>query len=125
MKISRLYTGDDGKSHWDDIELKMDSPYRFAETQPAPPSGAMRSELETANVQFSRIPPNSDSGWRNAPNRRYIVILTGVTELEVADGAKRILGAGSVILAEDLTGQGHRGRSGPEPLDLMIVPLVD
>ncbi|SVD86514.1 uncharacterized protein METZ01_LOCUS439368 [marine metagenome] len=45
-------------------------------------------------------------------------------EFEIGDGTKRQFGIGDVILAEDITGQGHITRViGNEPRSLMLVPL--
>ncbi|MGH7932300.1 MAG: hypothetical protein ACREQN_03925 [Candidatus Binataceae bacterium] len=64
--------------------------------------------------------------WHNAPRRQLVVNLCGEVEITVSDGGKRRFGAGSVLLAEDLTGKGHisRGVSDGERR-VMFVPLAD
>jgi len=52
------------------------------------------------------------------------VNLTGSVELEVGSGEVRRLGPGSIILAEDTTGQGHISRNvGGEPRSCLFVHL--
>lgn len=98
MKIVRIVTGSDGKSH-------------FAEP-PAllPESGGGGPFVPTKTVQFMRVIPQGagfPDDWHPAPKRQFIVLLSGEMELEIETGEKRILTAGDVLLAEDLTGKGH------------------
>ena len=71
-------------------------------------------------------PPGYKLDWHCAPRRQYSISLTGTTEIEVGDGTVARLGPGDVVLAEDLTGQGHVTRVvGDEPRFYAIVPLKD
>ena len=46
-------------------------------------------------------------------------------EIEVGDGTKRQLGAGSILLAEDTEGQGHISRSiNGEPRECLFIPCL-
>ena len=103
MKIPRLYTGDDGQSHWGEIELEMESR----------PSGvsSVRAMQSATGVSFSRYPAGHFVDWHNAPRRQYVITLSGEVEYEVGDGTRRRFGPGSIFLAEDTTGQGHIGRN--------------
>jgi hypothetical protein len=50
--------------------------------------------------------------------------LTGAVDIEIGDGTVRRLGPGDILIAEDLTGQGHGTREvGPEPRVSIFVPL--
>jgi hypothetical protein len=52
--------------------------------------------------------------------------MSGIAEFEVADGTKRRLNPGDVLVAEDLTGHGHIARSiGDEFRVSLAVPLAD
>jgi uncharacterized cupin superfamily protein len=54
-----------------------------------------------------------------------VVTLSGQVEIEAGDGAVRRFGPGDVLLAEDLTGQGHLTRVvGDQPRTALLVPLV-
>jgi hypothetical protein len=115
MKIPRLYTGDDGQSHWDEVEVDMQT------------SGTAAFSLPTAttSVQFASLPGGGSSDWHNSPCRQLVVTLAGDADLEGGDGTTRHLGPGSVFLAEDVTGRGHRGRYSAEPRTLLIVQLSE
>jgi quercetin dioxygenase-like cupin family protein len=52
-----------------------------------------------------------DYDFHNAPARQYIALMDGVIEIETSLGDKRIFKQGDVLLAEDITGKGHRSRN--------------
>ena len=109
--ITRLYTGDDGQSHLE--ELDMDS-------------GAFAwGELKSATgVMFRQSEKGSFSDWHTAPRRQFVITLTGEMEIGLADGTLRRFGPGSVLLADDTTGRGHTTRDvGDAPRITAYVPL--
>src|SRR5207245_5346022 len=84
-----------------------------------PTEGASRSA-------FRASPPGYVLSWHCAPRRQYSISLSGSAESEVGDGTVARVGPGDVILAEDLTGQGHVTRVvGNQPRMYAIVPLSD
>ena len=102
MKIVRIYTGDDGKSHFEDIEAD------YVNEGP----GGRTSALEKASgIVFRETGGDYDYDFHNAPRRQYVINLSGSVEIEVGDGTKRVLGPGDILLAEDTTGQGHISRA--------------
>jgi hypothetical protein len=101
MQLVRLFTGDDGQSHFEDLTVDLEDfggRGRFSSVWPA------------RGVQFRTVPPNYFLDFHVAPRRQLVVNLTGSVELEVGDGTRRVLGPGSILLAEDTTGQGHISR---------------
>jgi hypothetical protein len=102
MRITRLHTGDDGQSHFEDIEIDVCSHGEI---------GALSACYPATGVIFRETTGDYDYGWHNAPVRQYVVMLEGGVEVEVGDGTRRRFGAGDILLAEDTTGQGHRSRS--------------
>ena len=101
MKVTRIYTGDDNRSHFEDIEIDI-----------APLRGSFVSELIPATgVIFRETGGDYDLDFHNAPRRQYIVNLDGSVEITVGSGEKRIFGPGEVFLAEDTEGQGHISRA--------------
>jgi quercetin dioxygenase-like cupin family protein len=71
-------------------------------------------------------PPGYILNWHCAPRRQYTITLSGEAEIEVGDGTVKRIGAGDVILAEDLTGQGHITRVvGNQPRLSVVVPLAE
>ncbi|MGH7767064.1 MAG: hypothetical protein ACREQP_06385 [Candidatus Binatia bacterium] len=113
MKVVRLYTGSDQKSHFEEKALSFEG------------EKIQTTGLQAAGgVVFRRAPAGHVIDWHPAPRRQYVVTLSGSWEIECSDGAKRIFKPGDVMLAEDLTGKGHVSRVlGNEPHIFMTVPL--
>lgn len=109
--IVRLFTGDDGKSHLEELLI----PVEEVESLP------LRGE---ANITFRRAAHGRFSDWHNAPRRQFVITLSGGTEIGLGDGTVRRFGPGDVLLAEDLTGQGHTTRAVGNRLSVTI-PLRD
>jgi mannose-6-phosphate isomerase-like protein (cupin superfamily) len=118
-KIWRVYSGADGQSHIAEEALPMkpflDTEGAHGETTPMQPA---------AGIAFRVAPPGYVLDWHCAPRRQYSISLSGTAEIEVGDGTVARIGPGDVVLAEDLSGQGHMTRViGGEPRFYAIVPL--
>ena len=90
----RLFTGDDGQSHFEDL----------------PPGGtsSVFSKMHAATgVLFKNEPSPHILDWHPAPRRQYCITLSGSVDIRVGDGTAKTFKPGDVFLAEDLTGQGH------------------
>ena len=96
--IVRIYTGQDGQTHFEDLPLTADESQNVAL-----PAGA--------SLTFRRFPADYFSDWHTAPRRQYIFILAGQMEIGIGDGTTRRFGPGDVVLADDLTGRGHTTRT--------------
>lgn len=114
MQAVRVYSGDDGESHLEDI------PGLFAS---ADLQQAMRQRA--SEIIFLGGSGSRDLGWHTAPRRQYLVFLSGHSEIEVGDGTVRRFDPGDVLLAEDLTGRGHLTRSWGEDRRVVFVPLAE
>jgi quercetin dioxygenase-like cupin family protein len=101
MIITRLYTGTDNQSHFEEVEVPFESREDFGLFTPPEPAKA---------VFFREIPPGYAYTWHNVVCREYVVMIDGTVEIETGSGEKRVFRKGDVLLAEDLTGQGHRTR---------------
>ncbi|MCI0438867.1 MAG: hypothetical protein L0177_07010 [Chloroflexi bacterium] len=109
--ICRIYTGADGKSHFEDIDLDK-GPVEWEKMQ------------ASSGVMFRRSEPGNFQDWHCAPRRQYVITLKGGMEIGIGDGTIRRFGPGDVLLADDLTGQGHTTRIiGTEPRISVTVPL--
>lgn len=102
MEITRIYTGTDGHSHFEDL---------VADLNDLGPMGLISDTIPTSGVQFREVSGEYHLDFHRAPRRQYVVNLTGSVEIEVGDGTKRIMGPGTILLAEDTTGQGHISRN--------------
>jgi quercetin dioxygenase-like cupin family protein len=96
MGIFRLYAGNDGESHMEELDLA---------------SHPELTALQGAKgVVFRSTPPGPFSDWHTAPRRQYINTLSGEAEIGLGDGTIHRLRPGDVNMAEDLTGHGHTTR---------------
>ncbi len=101
MKVIRIYTGDDNQSHFEEIEMEFKPRGDATETTP----------LQAAtDIVFRRAPAGYVHDWHVAPKRQYVITLSGQWEVEIGDGTVRRFGPGEILLAEDVTGQGHKSR---------------
>jgi hypothetical protein len=101
FKITRIYAGPDGQSHFEDIDIAMDQK-----------SGRLITSelLKATGVKFIGVDESLPPRWHNAPRRQYVTWPQCRIELEAGDGTKRVLGPGDWLLAEDTTGTGHIAR---------------
>jgi len=116
MKVVRLYTGNDQKSYFEEIELKFGGDQKTLTTD---------SRAATM-VVFRCVPAGTVLDRHPAPRRQYLVTISGSWEIEASPGVKRVFKTGDVMLADDTTGEGHISRVlGSEPHVFMTVPLAD
>ena len=66
--------------------------------------------LDAEKIGFLRMSVGLSADWHPAPGKRFVMVLSGVSEIEVGDGERRQFGPGSVVLVTDAKGQGHRTR---------------
>jgi quercetin dioxygenase-like cupin family protein len=118
-KIWRVYSGADGKSHIEELPLAMKP---FVDTEGA--HGETTALQSVAGIAFRVSPPGYVLDWHCAPRRQYSISLSGQAEIEVGDGTVVRVRPGDVVLAEDLTGQGHITRVvGDEQRFYAVLPL--
>lgn len=101
FKYTRIYSGQDGESHFEDVEIELVDSGRGTDVS---------YEIPADSVSFSKFRDDYGFDLHNAPRERFIVMLTGAIEVETSDGEVRLLGPGTVLRVEDLMGVGHRSR---------------
>src|SRR5688500_3454034 len=117
IAATRIFTGPDGQTHAEEIELKL-----------APGGGSTEvSEMVMATgAQFRRQASNYFEDWHTAPRRQYVITLSGQGEIEIGGGQRIPLGPGHILLVEDLTGKGHISRGvGTEDRISILIPLAE
>ena len=102
MKFTRIFTGDDGISHFEDKDVSLEK---------AGDIGRLSPPMRATGIIFRETDPDYDYDWHPVPQRQFIIMLEGELDVEVGDGEKRHFSAGDVMLFEDTTGQGHRSRT--------------
>jgi hypothetical protein len=102
MKVVRIYTGPDNKSHFEDLQIPLKDSGKV---------GLVSELMKATGVVFRETAGDYNYDFHTAPRRQFVVNLEGEVEIEVGDGTRRILRSGDILLAEDTTGQGHISRA--------------
>jgi hypothetical protein len=113
MNYTRMFADDNGETHFEDVEVPAADNGR---------SSMLSDVFRVKGLQFRYTRPDYDLDFHNAPRRQFIVNLTGGVEIEVSDGEVRRFEPGTVFLAEDTNGKGHKSRAldGKERFSLFI-----
>ena len=112
MGYYRMYTGDDGAAQWEEVDLQNMS--------------CWQEGVDVTKAKFEYRPPGVFQDWHPAPQRQFVVILSGNIEIGFEDGSKKTFGPTDVRLVEDTTGKGHTTIAlGSEPCITMTVRLED
>ena len=115
MAIIRVHTGADGQSHFEEIHPRFESRGDKSESAELIPG---------SGILIRRFDPTRSNPWHHAPGRYAVFTLAGAVDIEIGDGTVRRFGPGDMLIAEDVTGQGHTTREvGPEPRVSIFVPL--
>jgi quercetin dioxygenase-like cupin family protein len=115
MAIIRLFAGPDGQSHFEDLEPSL---------EPRGDASESAELIPGSGIVIRRFDPRRSNPWHHAPGRAAVFTLSGAVDIEIGDGTVRRLGPGDILIAEDLTGQGHATREvGPGPRVSIFVPL--
>ena len=103
MRITRIWTDGDGTSHFEDIEIELES------TDYAPPAPPLdvSAPIPAERTLLFEFPPGWFGDWHPSPRRQLYFNLGGRLEVEVGDGEIRYFGPGDIALLEDLAGTGH------------------
>jgi hypothetical protein len=115
MKAARIYTGADGRSHFEDLDIPL-KPGSY---------GALSDLVPSSGVIFRETPVGGALDFHVAPRRQFVITLAGLVEVECGDGTKRRFGPGDIMLADDTTGQGHITREIQGPRRSLFIPLPE
>jgi hypothetical protein len=98
MRIHNLYVDANGQSHFRDIEIEWAEERRGSK---------LSKRFPATGIIFRETQADYDLDWHPAPRRQYIVNLDAGVRITASDGESRVIGAGEIILVEDVTGKGH------------------
>ena len=115
MRITRIYQGSDGVSHFEEIDAALH----------LTDLGGMSRRLFPGQCFFRITEPGLTVDWHNTPGKRMIIVIEGVVEVEVGQGEKRRFGPGEICLAEDVEGPGHRTVDLEGPRFSLMIDLPD
>ncbi|MCL0044176.1 cupin domain-containing protein [Dehalococcoidia bacterium] len=111
MGTYRMYTDDAAVTHWEEINL--------GETP------NWTQGMDVTQIRFNSRDPGVLQDWHPAPQRQFVIILSGQLEIGFEDGSTRVFGPGDARLVEDTTGKGHTTIAlGNEPCITATIGLV-
>ena len=115
MRVVRVYTGDDGESHFEDVDIEVASEGGI---------GRLSSLIPGPGVMFREVDGDYDLDFHTAPRRQFVVNLRGAVDITVGSGETRRLESGDILLAEDTTGHGHKSRAVQgQPRSCLFIPI--
>lgn len=88
----KLYTGADNASHVVEGTVAQNDP------------------SEVSSIYFKESAPQSLLDWHDAPERQYVITLSGTLEFTTRNGETFVLRPGDVLVAADNLGSGHKWR---------------
>jgi quercetin dioxygenase-like cupin family protein len=116
IRCVRLWTGQDGNSHFHDGRLDI-APGRNDDLV----SGAMAA----THVTVEETAGGGSLAWHTAPVRQLVVTLSGTLIFTTRGSEQFTLRPGDVLLADDTAGSGHQWRlQDSEPWRRMYVVLA-
>ena len=92
LRAFKLYSGPDNASHVMEGTVAVDD------------------RTDVVAVHFKELPPQSAFDWHDAPERQYVITLSGTLEFTTRDGEMFVVHPGDVLVATDDAGSGHRWR---------------
>jgi len=101
LRYSVLFEDQQGVTHFRDE-------YLVWQKAPGNAGGLLTPYLNAEKIGFLRLPQGLSADWHPAPRKQFIMVLSGVAQIEAGDGERRTFAPGSVLLVTDTQGPGHR-----------------
>lgn len=102
MKFTKLYTGEDNKSYFEEIDAGIETKRLL---------GNYSKKYLVNGLMFRDFEKNALFDWHTAPQPQYIIYLEGEVEVEASGGETRIFSVGDILFATDIAGKGHITRT--------------
>ena len=116
MIVTRIFAAPDGKARVERREVP---------TTPDASGRATSVDLPALRLFFRDTPPAHVNPKHRAPQRQFIIVTTGVGEIELTDGTRHRFAPGDILFAEDTTGEGHITRTLEGTRGFVHVPVPD
>jgi hypothetical protein len=109
VRVTRVYAGDDGISHFEDLWIPLVEQVNHPSPTMVGRSVGLMAWLPASEMSFRVTPPGGDHPFHASPGRSLQITVSGILELELGDGARRRFGPGDfLMLDEQGAGQGHQ-----------------
>lgn len=120
MRYVRIFADENGKSHFEDVEVEGTSRVTVDGVPPLLVSGP----FPTTSMTVAEQPPGGTPDWalHVAPRKQWLVVLTGRAAVTVSSGERREFGPGSLLSFEDTEGDGHLSAPLTDDLTFAMFP---
>jgi len=98
IKCVRLWTGDDGQSHFES---------GLVDLVPGVRGDFLSSKMNAVSISFQETDAGGKFEWHTAPVRQFVITLSGTLDFVTREDKHFILNPGIILLAEDTAGGGH------------------
>jgi hypothetical protein len=117
MRVTRFFTGSDNETHFEELEIPL----------LAAGASAVSGRIAVDNAMFVDLnaPVGQPLDFHTAPQRQFVVMLSGVHEVTAASGESRRWGPGEIFLPDDTTGHGHLTTVIEPPVRYLFIKLPD
>jgi hypothetical protein len=104
IEYLRIFADKEGCSHFETKTIDLEA------KNYAPPAPSLNTSIMASadNSVFLELPIGWYGDWHPTPVRQWLVLMSGMCELEAGDGEKVTRKAGDVVMLDDLTGKGHQ-----------------
>jgi hypothetical protein len=117
MRVTRFFTGPDDETHFEELEIPV--------TMRGVVGASARIPAVDTMIVAVDSPVEEARGYHNAPQRQFVVMLSGVHEVKAASGEYRRWGPGELFMPDDTTGHGHLTTVIEPPVRYLFVKLPD
>jgi quercetin dioxygenase-like cupin family protein len=101
IRCVRLWTGEDGNSHFEEGAIDL---------APGSRGDELSDKIEVVSISFQETASGGAFAWHTAPIRQLVITLSGTLDFQIRDGKHFVLKPGDVLFAEDTIGTGHSWR---------------
>ena len=121
MRIIRFFETPDGGSRFEEVDVVFPHERKdeFGHTL------HLSKPFNPLNAIITELPRALDQDWHVAPNRQFVIVLSGMLEVQTTDGEKRRWNAGGMFMADDTRGKGHQTRVIQGPAQLLFLRVPD
>ena len=120
LRYAVIYSDPEGRTHFRDEFF----PWEKVQVSVSKTPVMQTPYVDAQKLGFLTMPRGSSSEWHPAPGKRFVIVVSGLMELEVGSGERRKVGPGDVVLVTDVQGRGHITRVlGKEDVIAAWVPV--
>lgn len=124
MLLPRIYTDANGHSLLDEVDLKMTGPGGAEAAAGVYFQRIQAARQDVTHWQIGHALPGHFVDFTPMPANTLIAVFSGQMHMTVSNGEERQLARGDLMLAQDLTGQGHMTRFvGQDPCTYLMIAM--